>query len=72
MKTVVASDFVRSVDGVFERAARYVDMCGACVDERLTTHLQEAIKEATALQLQELAGRLLKPSDMLFCSAGAD
>ena len=72
VKTVVASDFVRSVDGVFERAARYVDMCGACVDERLTTHLQEAIKEATALQLQELAGRLLKPSDMLFCSAGAD
>lgn len=70
VKTVLVGDFMRSVDGVFERSARYCDMLGTSVDERLTDNMRAAIDEATAAQLQELAQRLLKGEDMTVSLAG--
>ncbi len=70
VKTVMAGDFLRSVDGIFERSARFCDMYGTCVDESLTLNLRKAINETTAAQLQELAQRLLCPETMVCCLAG--
>lgn len=69
-KTVLAGDFLRSVDGVFELSARYCDMLGAGIDERLTDNIRAALKETTAAQLQELAQRLLDEGSMTICLAG--
>lgn len=70
VKTVLAGDFLRSVDGVFELSSRYCDMVGASITEKLTDNIRAAINEATAGQLQELAQRLLKCEDMTVCLAG--
>ncbi|MBR4506266.1 MAG: insulinase family protein [Bacteroidales bacterium] len=70
VKTVMVGDFLRSVDGVFELSTRCCDMQGTSIDERFTDNLRTAIKETTAVQLQELAQRLLKSEDMTICLAG--
>lgn len=70
VKTVLTGDYLRSVDGVFELSTRYCDMLGTGVDERLTDNIREAIKETTAVQLQELAQRLFGEEDMIVCLAG--
>ena len=70
VKTVLVGDYLRSVDGVFELSSRYCDMLGTGVDERITDNLRAAINETTAVQLQELAQRLLKVEDMTVCLAG--
>lgn len=71
VKTVLTADFVRSVDGVFERSSRFCDMYATCVTEQFTENLRTAINETTAGQLQELARRLLAPGELDFCRAGA-
>lgn len=71
VKNVLAGDFLRSVDGVFERSARFCDMLGTGVDERLTDNLRLALEETTPAQLQELAQQWLAPADMTVCLAGA-
>ena len=71
VKTVLAGDFIRSVDGVFERAERLCSMLMTDVDEKLTRNMAEAIKKTTAVQLQELSQRLLDGSQMVVCRAGA-
>ena len=70
VKTVLAGDFLRSVDGVFELSTRYCDMVGTGIDECLTDNMRSAIKETTAVQLQELAQRLLQEDSMTVCLAG--
>ncbi len=70
VRTVLAGDFLRSVDGIFERSARFCDMLGTDITEQLTDNLRTALNETTAVQLQELAQRLMKPSDMIVCRAG--
>lgn len=70
VRTVLAGDFLRSVDGIFERSARFCDMLGTDITEQLTDNLRAALNETTAVQLQELAQRLMKPSDMIVCRAG--
>ena len=72
VKTVLAADFVRSIDGIFERAARLCDMHATDVTEQLTQNLCKAIETTTAVQLQELAQRLLNPETMVYCRAGAE
>ena len=64
VRTVVAGDFLRSVDGIFERSARFVDMLGSHVDERLTVNLHHALETVTPHSLQTLAERFLKPEQM--------
>lgn len=70
VKTVLVGDFLRSVDGVFEISSRYCDMLGTSINERFTDNLRAAINETTAVQLQELAQRLLNSEAMTVCLAG--
>lgn len=71
VKTVLAADCIRSIDGIFERSARFCDMYATGVTEQLTANLSYTLQNTSASQLQQLAQRLLNPGDMLFCSAGA-
>ena len=71
VRVVMAGDFIRSVDGVFERAARFGDMLGTCVTEQLTENLREALESVTPQQLQQLAARLLRSDQLCVCRAGA-
>ena len=70
VKTVLAADFVRSLDGVFERSTRFCDMQATCVTEQLTENLREALETTTAAELEELARRMLSPRGMVCCGAG--
>lgn len=70
VRTVLAGDFLRSVDGIFERSSRFCDMLGTAVTERLTDNLREALADVTAVDLQHIAARFLAPEDMTFCRAG--
>ena len=71
VKTVMAGDFLRSVDGIFERSTRFCDMLATGVDERLTERIRSSLGETTPAQLLDLAVRLLDPADMTVCLAGA-
>ena len=71
VKTVLIGDFIRSVDGVFERSERLRSMLATDVDETFTDNLREALQTTTADQLLHLSRRLLQPADMLYCRAGA-
>ena len=70
VKTVMAGDFLRSVDGIFERSARFCDMYATCVDEQLTVNLQRALEETTPEQIKKLAAEYLQPESMIVCTAG--
>ena len=70
VKAVMVGDFLRSVDGIFERSARFGDMYATCVTEQLTENLQRALVETTPEQLLQLARQYLQPDDMLVCTAG--
>lgn len=72
VRQVMAGDFLRSVDGIFERAERFCQMHGTCVDERLTDNLRAALASATPADLQATARRWLNPDQMLWCRAGAE
>lgn len=71
VKRVLEGDMARAVDGFVERSQRYLYMSGADVDERHTDMLREAIKNATALDLQRVAASLLDRNAMTVCRAGA-
>ena len=71
VRVVLAGDFLRSVDGVFERAARFGDMLGTCVTEQLTDNLRTALATVTPAKLQQLAATYLAPDQMTVCRAGA-
>lgn len=71
VKNIIAADFIRSIDGVFERSARFCQMISADVTEQLTENLNNALQSTTAAQLIELARRLLSRDSMVVCRAGA-
>lgn len=71
VKTVLTADFIRSVDGVFERSERFCNMLATSLDERFTDNLRIALSDTTPASLQELARRLLAPSSMFHIVAGA-
>ena len=71
VRMVLAGDFIRSVDGVFERAARFGDMLGTKVTEQLTDNLRNALAEATPQKIQQLAARYLQSDQLCVCRAGA-
>lgn len=71
VRTVMTGDFLRSVDGVFERATRHIDMIGSDVDERFTDNLREVLYSATPEELQRVASLCLEPDSMVVCTAGA-
>ncbi|MBR1783924.1 MAG: insulinase family protein [Bacteroidales bacterium] len=70
VKTVMAGDFMRSVDGVFERAERVCGMVQAGVDETLTDNLRGVLASATPSYLRSLAAKWLREDDMVYCRAG--
>lgn len=70
VKTVLAADFVRSVDGIFERSARFCDMFATGITEQFTANLAHTLQHTTPSQLRQLAQRLLSPDEMVYCSAG--
>lgn len=70
VKTVLTGDFIRSVDGIFERAERLCHMLSTHVTEHFTDNLRAALENATPTRLQEVAQRVLQPDLMLFCRAG--
>lgn len=70
VRTVLAGDFLRSVDGIFERSVRFIDMWGTDVTERLTDNLRLALETTTPADLQRLAATHLAPSMMTVCRAG--
>lgn len=71
VRVVLAGDFIRSVDGIFERSARFCDMLGTDVNEQLTENLRDALDSVTPAQLQQLAARYLRSDQMCVCRAGA-
>ena len=71
VKTVLIGDFIRSVDGVFERSERLRSMLATDVDETFIDNLREALQTTTADHLLQLSRRFLQPADMLYCRAGA-
>lgn len=71
VKVVLAGDFLRSVDGIFERSVRFCDMLGTDVDERLTDNLRQAIVSTTPEHIQQLAARYLRSDQLWVCRAGA-
>ena len=72
VRNCMLGDFVRSIDGVFERAERYVQMKSAGIDETFTDNFMVALDQdgTTVEQLQELAVDILDPDKLLFISAG--
>ncbi len=70
VKTVFAGDFMRSVDGIFERSARFCDMYATGVTELLTDNLRDVMSSATAESIQKTAESLLAPSEMTVSTAG--
>lgn len=71
VRTVLAGDFLRSVDGIFERSARFCDMLGSSITETLTDNLRQALADTTSADLQRLATSHLAPELMTICRAGA-
>ena len=71
VKTVMVGDFIRSIDGIFERSERFCSMLSTGVDERLTDNLRQALSCVTAADLHAVARRLLAPDAMIYCRAGA-
>jgi len=71
VKMVMAGDFIRSVDGVFERAERFCSMLSTQVSEVFTDNLRQSLQTATPDRLQLLAQRFLHPDMMHYCRAGA-
>ena len=70
VRTVLSGDFLRSVDGIFERSARFCDMYGTCVTERLTDNLRDALVNASPFDLQPLAQTIFSPSEITVVTCG--
>ena len=72
VKQVFVGDFLRSVDGIFERSERFCNMIANGVTEHLTDNLRQALATTAASELQELALRYLQPDEMTVCRVGAE
>lgn len=70
VRTVLAGDFLRSVDGIFERSSRFCDMMGTAVTERFTDNLRQTLSDVTPSDLMRIATQFLSPDTMTFCRAG--
>ena len=76
VRNCMVGDFMRSVDGVFERSERFCQMLTCGIDERFTDNYFDAIEPdnpscATPQRMQAMAQRLFDPEQMVLVSAGA-
>ena len=65
VKQFMMGDFLRSIDGIFERSERYKQMVAINVTEQFADNYFEAIRTVTPEILMSLAQRLFQPEDML-------
>ena len=72
VRTCMLGDFMRSVDGVFERSERFCQMLTSGIDERFTDNFLAVLEPdaVTTEGLCVLADSLLNPNDMVFVNAG--
>ena len=72
VRNFMVGDFMRGIDGVFERSERFCQMLASGVRETLTDNLMSTLEPGavTSDTLQRLAQRLFEPSEMVFISAG--
>ncbi len=73
VRTCMLGDFMRSVDGIFERSERFCQQMTSGVDERLTDNFMAVLEPGavSVSRLQELAYELLDPRRMVMVNAGA-
>lgn len=64
VRAIMEGDFLRSVDGIFERADRYATMTDALIDDRLSQRLLHTIAHVDAATLQALARDFMQPDAM--------
>lgn len=75
VRNCLLGDFMRSIDGVFERGERFCQMLTAGITEKFTDNLMtvlnpNAIEYATPHILQQLARSLFRPENYVIVSAG--
>lgn len=66
----MAGDFLRSIDGIFERSERFYGMIDHLVDERFSTNLFNALSSVTPSKLTDIAVRTLGASELYEVVAG--
>ena len=77
VRNVMLGDFLRSIDGIFERSERFRQMKESHVTERFTDVFLEVLSEdspyaVTPERLQSLAQRVLDPQCLLQVSVGSE
>lgn len=70
VRKCMIGDFMRSIDGVFERSERYCQQLVANIDERFTDNLLRAVDTVTPDRLQLLAKQLFRPEELLVVNVG--
>ena len=75
VRNCMLGDFMRSIDGIFERSERFCQLMTAGISERFTDNLMSVLDPEgpdciTSSKLQEQASRFLDPSQLLVVSAG--
>lgn len=72
VRTCMLGDFMRSVDGVFERSERFCQQMTSGVDERFTDNYMSVLEPGavSGSRLQQLAFDLLDPSAMVAVNCG--
>lgn len=73
VRTCMLGDFMRSIDGIFERSERFCQQMTSCVDESFTDNFMAVLEPGavTCDRLRELAFELLDPQQMVMVNAGA-
>lgn len=70
VRKCMLGDFMRSVDGIFERSERFCQQLTAGIDESFTDNYFRAIDTVTPEELQQIAKRLLRPEELLKVNVG--
>ena len=60
VRNYLVGDFLRSIDGIFERSERFRQMTATGIDERFTDLSLHAMEHVTPQQLQDLARQTLR------------
>lgn len=66
----MAGDFLRTIDGIFERSERFYGMLDQLVDERFSENLFDALSSVTPSKLTDIAKRTLSSLELYEVVAG--
>ncbi|MBP5548568.1 MAG: insulinase family protein [Bacteroidales bacterium] len=70
VRSCMMGDFMRSIDGIFERSERFRQQFVTGVTEQFTENYISAVESVTPVQLQQIASRIFSEGDLLTVSAG--